>query len=243
MVTRERLAREEAGFTLPEMMVTITVMMVVLFALYNIFDMSMRIFSFGNNKVEAVENARVGLERMEREVRAAYPVDRTATPEQDHVFFNTSNPPAPAMPTATQITFGNESNYEDGVAPENGDKKIRCPGGSYPCEYISYKLTSTANPSVTCTAATAPPCTLRRVNTANVANNGDPLVESVEPGSLQFRYFEEDGTTEVVPPATASDSLRVAVVRVSMSVIVDQGTRNEATQELTTDIQLRNRGN
>jgi prepilin-type N-terminal cleavage/methylation domain-containing protein len=71
-VTR-RLLREESGFTLVEVLVTMTIMIVVLSALYGIFDMGLRTFSFGNNKVEAVENARLGLEKMEREIRAAYP--------------------------------------------------------------------------------------------------------------------------------------------------------------------------
>ena len=52
---RERLVREEGGFTLTEMMVTIVIMIVVLFALYSIFDMSIRVFSFGNDKIEAME--------------------------------------------------------------------------------------------------------------------------------------------------------------------------------------------
>ena len=44
----------ERGFSLPEMMVTIVIMIVVFFALYSVFDMSVRIFMFGSNKVEAV---------------------------------------------------------------------------------------------------------------------------------------------------------------------------------------------
>lgn len=73
---RGRLLKEEGGFTLPEVLVTMVLMLTVMFALYSIFDMSLRVFSFGNDKTEAVENARIGLERMEREVRAAYPEDR-----------------------------------------------------------------------------------------------------------------------------------------------------------------------
>ena len=75
---RERLLKEESGFTLAEVMVTMMLMIVVMFALYSIFDMSLRVFSFGNDKVEAVENARIGLARMEREVRAAYPNNKPA---------------------------------------------------------------------------------------------------------------------------------------------------------------------
>ena len=70
---RGRLLREEHGFTLVEMLVTMVMMVTVLFALYSIFDMGIRVFSFGNDKTEAAENARIGLGKMEREIRAAYP--------------------------------------------------------------------------------------------------------------------------------------------------------------------------
>jgi prepilin-type N-terminal cleavage/methylation domain-containing protein len=96
-----RLLREEGGFTLPEMLVTIMLMLVVMSALYSIFDMSLRVFSFGNDKVEAVENARLGLEKMEREIRAAYPYNRD------------SDPPPLFLAggfTSNSLTFGNDLN-------------------------------------------------------------------------------------------------------------------------------------
>jgi prepilin-type N-terminal cleavage/methylation domain-containing protein len=96
---RVRLLREERGFTLPEMLVTMVMMVIVLFALYSIFDMSLRVFSFGNDKTEAVENARLGLEKMEREIRAAYPYDK----------INGTTTLLSSW-TANQITFGNDLN-------------------------------------------------------------------------------------------------------------------------------------
>ena len=66
---------EESGFTLSEVLVAMTMMVTVLFALYAIFDASVRIFRYGNDELEALESARLGLERMEREIRAAYPHD------------------------------------------------------------------------------------------------------------------------------------------------------------------------
>ena len=101
---RERLLREESGFTLAEAMVTIMIMIAVMFALYSIFEMSLRVFSFGNDKTEAVENARLGLERMEREVRAAYPYDK---PNGNNTLLTSW--------TSNSITFGNDL---------NGDRKI-----------------------------------------------------------------------------------------------------------------------
>ncbi len=92
----KRLLKEQDGFTLPEMMVTMAIMMVVLFALYSIFDTSIRVFSLANDKVEAVENARLGSQKMEREIRAAFPVNGpTSTGTNRYRFFNAdgTNPP------------------------------------------------------------------------------------------------------------------------------------------------------
>jgi prepilin-type N-terminal cleavage/methylation domain-containing protein len=94
----QRFLREESGFTLPELMVTILVMLTVFFALHSIFDMSIRVFSFGNDKTEATENARLGLERMEREIRAAYPYDKA-----------NDNNTLLSVRDAGRITFGNET--------------------------------------------------------------------------------------------------------------------------------------
>ena len=103
-VVKERLLREEQGFTLAEVMVTTMIMIMVLFALYSIFDMGLRVFSFGNDKVEAVENARLGMEKMEREIRAAYPYDKTDTSTTNDYLF-----PAGGF-TSSSITFGNDLN-------------------------------------------------------------------------------------------------------------------------------------
>ena len=221
---RRRTIQEEDGFTLPEMMVTIMVMMVVFFSLYNIFDMSIRVFTYGNDKVEAVENARLGLAKMEREIRAAYPVKGPSGVPR-YRFFSangaTSVPPA-TMPTASQITFGNEL----GVP---GDKSIRCPV-SGTCEYITYKLTDDTS-GAACTAA---PCTLRRVNTANSSDTGDPVVEFVQPGGLTFAYLKSDGTT-------AAAQSEIERVRITLEIRVDRG-HQDGTQNLSTEVKLRSPG-
>ncbi len=91
------LIGDERGFTLVEVMVTMMLMIIVMFALYSIFDMSIRVFSFGNDKVEAVENARIGLSKMEREIRAAYPYDKAA-----------GNDTRLTVREPEKITFGND---------------------------------------------------------------------------------------------------------------------------------------
>ena len=221
---RARFLKEQGGFTLPEMMVTIMVMIVIFFALYSIFDMSIRVYSFGNDKVEAVENARIGLEKMEREIRAAYPVNgANATPR--YRFFSAngsvSSPPA-QFPTANQITFGNELGSP-------GDGTITCPTGGT-CEYITYKLTA-PNSASACTAA---PCTLRRVNAASSSGAGDPVVESVALNGLTFTYLLANGTTTATTD-NGTAATDIEVVRIQLRVDVDG-----RTQTLSTEVDLRN---
>lgn len=211
---RERLLRDESGFTLAEVMVTMMLMLVVMFALYSIFDMSIRVFTFGNDKTEAVENARLGLEKMEREIRAAYPQDKVADP----------NTPLLTGWTATKITFGNDL---------DGNRKIEClVGGSPPCETISYDVYPTGSTYA-----------LGRINTSG--GSRQPVVEFVDQVSasdtgLSFKYFESNGTTEVVPGVGAEP--QIALVRIELRIKVKRG-QQAGTQTLTTDVALRNRRN
>ncbi len=98
------------------------------------------------------------------------------------------------------------------------DEVITC---GDPCEYITYKLTDgtgedTSN--TTCTAASTPPCTLRRVNAASsAALPGDPVVENVAPGGLTFEYLNSDGT-----PLTTGNEGDIRMVRISLVVRVDR---------------------
>lgn len=117
---RKRLLREESGFTLTELMVTIMIMLMVMFALYSIFDMSIRVFSFGNDKTEAVENARLGLERMERELRAAYPYDKAGvggTVDKKVITGGIANP-------SGTITFGNDLDGDRQIASDTATEQI-----------------------------------------------------------------------------------------------------------------------
>jgi type II secretory pathway component PulJ len=111
MVNRamRHLWKEAAGFTLVEVIVAASMMFAVLFALYAIFDVSVRAFGYGGDRLESVGNARLALGRMEREIRAAYPYDLTSDPPRRYLFLDPADPTKPAVPTATRIAFGNET--------------------------------------------------------------------------------------------------------------------------------------
>jgi prepilin-type N-terminal cleavage/methylation domain-containing protein len=216
----KRFVHEEAGFTLPEMMVTIMVMTLVLFSLYSIFDMSIRVFSFGNDKVEAAENARLGLEKMEREIRAAYPVDRING--RQHVFFAPGFSTTPARPGEQSITFGNDLPLSGSPANRRVD----------PSEEITYELRHRDGGVCPTSGPPNGVCTLvRRQGDVSTAAF-EPVVNHVVPDGLEFEYLRSNLT-----PATAGDGTDIGVVRIRLEVSVD-GTR----QVLTTDVDLRNRG-
>ena len=188
---------------------------VVFSALFSVFDMSLTIFSYGNNKVEAAENARVGLEKMEREIRQAHAIN-TATGQM----FDTW--------ASTQIRFGNDL---------DGNGVIACPNTSSPtkCEKIGYQVYEDP--------AGSGNFTLGRDNSStgatNTVANLRPVAERVQ--SLTFTYYDSTGD-EVVPADPDGDTEEdIDRVLVSLDISVDQGLGNPATQTLTTVIDLRNR--
>jgi prepilin-type N-terminal cleavage/methylation domain-containing protein len=221
-MTGRRLLREQGGFTLAEMMVTMVVMITVLFALYSIFDMSIRVFAFGNDKVEAVENARLGLEKMAREIRAAYPVDKANG--ETHLFWNQGSALTGAMPTTSQITFGNDLNGNRAIVPDSPSLGSTLDNK----EEITYLLSGT---------------TLQRRTNSGGAYVTSPVVEFVQPGGLEFIYLKSDRVTELTASELtdpANEPL-IATVRIELTIEVDGGAFGARTQTLTTDVALRNR--
>ncbi len=207
-----KVLKKEGGFTLLEVLVATTMMVVVLFALYSIFDMSIRIFSFGNDKVEATENARLGLERMEREIRAAYPYDKAGG--QDHLFWSPGYPATGAIPPSDRISFGNDL---------NGNRKIECPPPPSPCEIITYDV---YRPSGGATYALG-----RAGSSSGIRQLVAGYVEDVDGDgeALTFGYLDRFGDL-------ATSEAEVALVRIELEIEV-----NGRAQSLATRVALRNR--
>ncbi len=208
-----RLLGEEDGFTLTEVLVTMVLMVLVMFALYAVFDMSIRVFSSGSDKVEATENARIGLAKMEREIRAAYPYDKAAGSQAGEKLLDVYDP--------AQITFGNDL---------NGNRKVDAECPSKPpsaCEVITYRVYRTSDG----------PYALGRANSA--AARSQAVVESIDyagpsdPG-VEFSYLKWDAASNDFVGTAEEDE--VELVRISIRVKVD-----ESTQTLSTDVALRNR--
>ena len=123
---------DEGGFTLAEVLVTVTMMVTVLFALYAIFDTSVRIFGYGNDELEALESARLGLSRMEREIRAAYPHDGGTLIDSggtDEISFQSKPESGPARTITYSLSDGSSSylsrNGQRMVGPLDGPEGVR----------------------------------------------------------------------------------------------------------------------
>lgn len=206
------MLEEEGGFTLAEVLVTTTLMVVVLFALYSIFDMSIKVLSFGNDKVEAVQNARLGLERMEREIRAAYPYDKAGG--RDHLLWSPGYPEAGAIPPPGRISFGNDL---------DGNRKVECPPPPSRCEVITYDVYRPSGGATYALGRAGSSSGIRQPvagHVEDVDGNGD---------ALTFGYLDRFGDP-------AASEAEVALVRVELEIEVDG-----RAQTLVTEVALRNR--
>jgi prepilin-type N-terminal cleavage/methylation domain-containing protein len=78
---RERLRREESGFTLIELMVATVIGMVIILAAYGLADASVRSFGKADNRSDVTQRGRLGLDIMGRSLRSqTCPPGVTSTP-------------------------------------------------------------------------------------------------------------------------------------------------------------------
>ena len=177
-----RHLKDERGFTLTEILVTTIMMVVVLSALLSVLDMSLRTYSFGNNKVEAVETARVSLEKMEREIRQASAYNSAAS--DMHLFDQWSA-------STSEIRFGNDL---------DGNGVIACPNTSGKCEKIGYRLNGTTlGRDNTSTGAT------------NTVANLQPVAQNVQNLTFTY-YDSSGAVVGPAGAETSIDRVKVSLV-------------------------------
>lgn len=213
-VSGARAALEgERGFTLAEVLVTMTTMVIVLFALHSLFEATLRVFDLGSERLEAVESARLGLEKMQREVRAAYPYDPASG--QDHLLWVPGDPATGAIPRQDRIGFGNDI---------DGNGKVDCPTApASACELTTYGVyRPSGSSSYALGRARSRSGSLQAVvgNVADVDGDGR---------ALTFEYLNA-----AAEPATTEPE--VYVVRMTLEVEIEG-----RGQTLSTEVYLRNR--
>ena len=207
---RRRLEQED-GFTLPEVIVAMAMMAAVLLALYAMFDASVRVFGAGSDRMEAVQDARQGLARMEREIRASYPRDKANGNDTLLTDFGQDH-----------LVFGNDTGEDDDAGEDlGGNRRTRVPAtGAFEAgERISYRLNAAGVP----------------------VRNGVRMVRHAEDvdgdgRALTFEYLDAQGG-----PVAGGDEGGVALVKIELEISVDGAGQRPVERTLGTAVALRNR--
>jgi prepilin-type N-terminal cleavage/methylation domain-containing protein len=168
------------GFTLIELLIAMSIFLIVLLGIYQMFDTNRATYVSGTRKVDVQQNARVALDAITRELRMAgyfpenYDTDLTTTPslaKQVGILIATDN---------GLVVYGDL----DGTC---NPTQSACPASSssvflYCFDSISHTILRKRSTDVTVVASFS-------------CSGGDVLAENIE--KLQFTYY--DGSNNPVP--------------------------------------------
>jgi prepilin-type N-terminal cleavage/methylation domain-containing protein len=71
MTMRDRSQQPTGGFTLIELLIAMSIFLLILLGIYNVFDTNRQTYLSGTRKVDVQQNARVALDQIAREIRMA----------------------------------------------------------------------------------------------------------------------------------------------------------------------------
>ena len=178
-----QLRRDERGFTLTELLVVTAVLGLMLTAVGSLMMSSQQAYSFGSNRVEAQQNARVALDLMTRELRGAQSI--TALGGASDITFTVCD--ASSMTTCTpvsvqyQLSSGNLNRISGGVT----ETVI---GG---VQSLTMTYCAVWNPSTnSCTTAAASAAAVKVIRVQIVAKTED----TASTGSLADRRMTVEST-------------------------------------------------
>ncbi|MFQ5988329.1 MAG: PilW family protein [Candidatus Methylomirabilales bacterium] len=201
---RSKVPQAEMGFTLAETLVAVAISSIVLLGLYLVYDVNQATFVRGEQQTDLQQNARIGMDRLVRELRLAGsdPSETLTTgPPIPGGQARCSNPP-PATPQAienaeaTCVRFYADVNADPSVLPEDLET-----------ERVEYSFDAAAQ-------------LLRRQKWITTGTGGgQPLAERVS--GLTFAYFDGTGVClggacatppDPVPTGSLGSIRRIAVV-------------------------------
>ena len=102
---RERKSQNQKGVGLIEMMIYVVLSVIVLTSIYRLLDSNRATYASGESKMNAQQNARVGVDEIDRELRMAgyYPENFDADPANNITLIPCSLPPT--MPWLLQAIW------------------------------------------------------------------------------------------------------------------------------------------
>ena len=205
----------EAGFTLVELIVAMSVGMIVLFALFDLVDRALPASTRINNRVDAEQRTRPVVEHIEQALHSGVCLPNGTDSNGNAVYLTPISSMGPNqvtfydfIPTGSQVSYAS-------FLPEQ--------------RQLSFDpSTSTLNESVWSVSGASPPYTLTLQSTrqllTNVRQNGATPV---------FGYQSYDPTTGAL--VTTSDPTKVAKVDVNFVAGPSTGNGNATAQDATVD--------
>ena len=172
MLTRER-APQPSGFTIVELMISMTIFLVIMQGIYLVFDTNRALYASGSRKVDVQQQARAALDVMSRQIRMAgfYPERFDADPLTN-----------PSLATPLHILAGTESAlvvYGDLDNSNTSNVFLFCRNGT---SIIRKRSTAVDAPS------------------AFTCDGGEALASNIT--SLRFTYYNQSSVPLPNPPGT-----------------------------------------
>ncbi len=182
MTMRCKVFQRARGFTLVELLIAVSIFLIVLLGIYEMFDTNRQNYVSGTRKVDVQQNARAALDAIAREIRMAG-------------YFPENYPTPPAAPPAPLLTNPIQVGTAAGLAVY-GDLD-----GSGVSNIFLYCLDTTVTPPVVRRGkAAANPATSKGLAvTAYTCSSGDVLAENIT--SLKFTYYDVNNALIPVPTA------------------------------------------
>jgi len=224
---RSQTLRGQSGFTLVELMVAMSIFLLILVGIFQVFDPSSRAYSTTERKVDVQQNGRVAMDVMSRQIRMAgyFPENIDAD--------NTNDVTSPSIQVATESALAIAGDL-DGTGATNVFTFCMTNAG----------LWRVKGPIGVASSYTCPS-----------GNNADLVAEAVT--GLSFAYFDAnnnpvpnpptgpfslDGQGLAAVPSFANTTNRVAVRRIVIAVTARETVPGQPAQtfNLTSDVRLRN---
>lgn len=205
-----------AGYSLAELLVGGAVMVIVLLAVYMVYDTGIQDSARGTARADVQQNIRVALESMARELRMA-----------GYAASNIANADCAAPPCAVTALTSSSVTFQ---AEVDGDTQTN---------KVIYTFVPATNPSKPCDSSD--PTTVGRITRSVQAWNGtawNPTTATAYDiaqcvAALTITYYDSSGATTMTP---------ANVRRINISITGTENTRGWGTRSYTlvSDVRLRN---
>lgn|SRR3989338_1596653 len=218
------LCRSQAGFTMPELLLSALLASTVMAAFYSVYRVQIHTVKLQENRLDAQDYARATLDMIVREIRnAAFnPQGAVSGTALGTGCAGALLPGAPGVLAADGKTFSFTTD-------SRGNSVSSPPDGSCddPDEQMTYVYDTSGCPA----------------GLGNITRNGESLTDC-NVKSFDLRYFRQDGT-EIARPVTAVDLPNIQRVLVAVTIESLNGDAQfggPMVATMTSNADLRNRG-